>query len=69
MKKIIAEDKHNTDFLREKNWAEIVLSHYDPLAHTQSFRDAFVLCTTVKEIEEIFIRERKKYPLRNFTLE
>jgi len=37
---------------------------YDPIAHTQQFRAAFQQCQSKEEIEKIFIRERKNYPLR-----
>ncbi|MCX7120676.1 MAG: 4-phosphoerythronate dehydrogenase [Gammaproteobacteria bacterium] len=38
---------------------------YDPLVHTQQFKDAFRNCKTDTEIAEVFIRERKSYRLRD----
>lgn len=51
------------EFLKS-NWVEKALTIYDPLAHTQQFRGAFKNAHTKEDIEKIFIRERKEYPLR-----
>jgi erythronate-4-phosphate dehydrogenase len=51
-------------FLKSE-WLEKALSVYNPLKHTEQMRDVFQNQTDSEKIKQLFIAERKKYPLRD----
>lgn len=54
----------------KSDWSEKALAIYNPLTHTAQFREAFQGQINPENIKQIFIAERKQYPLReSFILE
>lgn len=55
----------NNPIAMEHEVEQIPFCEYDPHAHTQTFRRAFLACQSKEDIKNIFNRERNNYSLRS----